>query len=177
MLDGLLGNIWTQIFARPNPREIEVIVDDKDGTVGAKRQRLLEKARGHFIAFIDDDDRISNHYVSRVVDAIAGDPTADCASLLGIITTYGPISMAGPTLFEHSIKYDRWFTGQDRFCRCPNHCNAVKRDIALRVGFNGAKNIGEDSEYSLRLRPLLKKEVSTGNESIYFYDYRVLKSI
>jgi hypothetical protein len=175
MLDKLLGGLWAQIMSRSNPREVEVIVDDREGTIGAKRQRLVEKAKGHFVAFIDDDDRIHAEYVSRVVNAISSDPTADCASLLGVLTTYGPISTAGPHLFEHSMKYDRWFTAHDRFARCPNHLNACKRELALKVGFNTAKMIGEDSEYSLRLRPLLKKEVSTGNDPIYFYDYRVFK--
>lgn len=143
---------------------IEICVDlDEHGTVGEKRQRLLLRATGGYIAFIDDDDWVSRDYVSRVVQACWQE--ADCCSLTGVITEDG----ANPARFEHSISYLGWRTRDDgTHERTPNHLNAVKRELALKAGF-ASKNVGEDHEYSSALRPLLQSEASTGAEPLYYY--------
>jgi glycosyltransferase involved in cell wall biosynthesis len=44
--------------------------DNRARTIGAKRQALVDIARGEYIAFVDDDDDISDDYVSRLLTAI-----------------------------------------------------------------------------------------------------------
>ena len=48
--------------------DIEVLAfyDNKKRPVGAKRNLLLSAARGEYISFVDDDDRLSDTYVSRI---------------------------------------------------------------------------------------------------------------
>jgi hypothetical protein len=72
----------------------------------------------------------------------------------------------------HSIVYKEWknipgSNGIWTFERCPNHLNPVKREYALRARFPDL-TIGEDRDYSYRLRPFLKTEVMI-DEPIYFY--------
>lgn len=163
-LDWLLSYLYDQI-QRDASREVEVLLDDRPIiTIGEKRQALLERAKGHFVAFIDDDDGIAPDYLSRVVGALRANPDADCTSLEGVMTTDG----ARPEVFRHSVQFDGWFTKEGVHYRTPNHLNAIKRELALQVGFV-AKNHGEDHEFSKNLRPLLKKEVSTGDDILYFY--------
>lgn len=167
-LQHLLDDLYGQI-ARDAPRQVEILVDDRKAvTIGEKRQALLERAKGHFIAFIDDDDGVAVDYVARVVEALKSMPDADCASLVGAMTTNG----FGSERFEHSLKYDTWETRRTGesvlHVRTPNHLSAVRRELALRVGFV-SKNHGEDHDYSQRLYPLLKKETSTGDQPLYFY--------
>lgn len=171
-LNWLLDFLYAQIRADA-PRQVEVLIDDREGiTVGEKRQSLLECSRGHFVAFVDDDDGIAPDYVKRLVTAFAITPDADCASLEGVMTTRG----AKPEIFRHSIYFDGWYTKEGIHYRTPNHLSAVKREIALQVGFV-SKNVGEDHDYSKRLRPLLKKEVSVGEKPLYFYWFDPLHSV
>lgn len=155
---------------RQFPREVEICVSVDDGqqTIGAKRQALLERAVGLYVAFVDDDDFVVNDYVKRVLDALKSNPAADCASLVGTMTTNGE----RPERFEHSLKHTDWYTRADGVhVRSPNHLSAIRREHALKAGFP-SKNFGEDHSYSKAVQPLLKTEVSTGDSPAYFYWWR-----
>lgn len=174
-LERLLDYLWTQTnnFVADDGRTVEILVDDREGiTIGEKRQALLERARGHFIAHIDDDDFIAHDYVDRVVGALCANPTADCASLVGVMTTSGEFSQR----FEHSVVHAEWGEKDGVLVRNPNHLNAVRRDLALQVGFVSG-NHGEDHDFSMRLKPLLKSEASTGDAPLYFYFYEPAKKV
>ncbi len=168
MLRRLTGYLRAQM--REYPREVEmcVLVDDGEMSIGANRQALLERAVGHYVAFVDDDDGVSHDYVTRVLGAVQ--EGADCVSLRGVITTDG----VRPEAFHHSLQYDRWFTRADGlYCRMPNHLNAVKRELALKAGFP-SKSFGEDHEYSRALQPLIKTE-ATVDSVLYYYFFRSKK--
>jgi hypothetical protein len=73
--------------------------------------------------------------------------------------------------FVHSIQCAGWYTGGDgRYYRTPNHLNPVRRELALETMFNPAMNIGEDADYSRRLRPLLMSEAMI-HEVVYVYNF------
>jgi len=158
---------------REFPREVElcVAVDNGELSVGAKRQALLERSVGHYVAFIDDDDWVDSRYVERVLDAVRGGEP-DCASLEGVMTTDG----ARPERFTHSITHGGWYTKNGVHYRTPNHLSAVRRDLALKAGFV-PKNVGEDHEYSKKLAPLLTTEASTGSRPLYFYFFAPTASV
>ncbi len=166
MLTRLVDYLRHQV--RPYRRQVELVVDaTAGGEIGDKRQRLLERAVGHYVAFIDDDDWVPSDYVRRVVEVLAS-RRPDCASLVGILTTNGE----RPERFEHSIQNDGWYTRNDGVhIRTPNHLNAVRRELALQAGFR-SMSFGEDHDYSNALRPLLKTEASTGEEPLYYYWFR-----
>ncbi len=130
--------------------EILIEVDDKKVTTGTKRNRLLKKAKGDYIAFIDDDDMISVNYVVKILEALKTDP--DCCSLEGVL--FRP-NQTYP--FYHSIECTGWYQKDGKYYRTPNHLNTVKRELALQIGFLRI-NRGEDVDYSTRIRHLLKTE-------------------
>jgi glycosyltransferase involved in cell wall biosynthesis len=142
--------------------EIIVDIDNKEVTTGAKRNRLLKKATGEYIAFIDDDDLVSNDYIFKILNAIESKP--DCCGMEGLITFK---KQNITRTFIHSIKYNSWFTKDEVYYRCPNHLSPVKRILALKAMFPDL-TISEDIEYSKRLLPFLKTEVYIKNP-IYFY--------
>lgn len=47
--------------------EILTLTDNKQRSIGAKRQALLNLAQGKYIAFLDDDDVPSHNYIERAV--------------------------------------------------------------------------------------------------------------
>lgn len=62
--------------ATPHAGRVEVIVDVDNGeaTSGVKRQRLLRKAQGLYVAYVDDDDRVASDYVSSLLEGISQRP-------------------------------------------------------------------------------------------------------
>lgn len=165
-LNRLLACIYDQII-RDAPRQVEVLVDSETGEIGAKRQRLIEKTNGHYVAHVDDDDWISFDYIKRVVNAIVeNDYESDCVELTGAVTTNG--GSAGS--FHHSIKYREWYTNDEGVhCRSPNHLNPVRRELALKAGFPAGVSHGEDHEFSKRLLPLLSREAPVNGGPLYHY--------
>lgn len=165
MLDRLVDWLYHQM--KLYPLAVELVVDTREGiTVGEKRQALLKRAVGTYVAFIDDDDWVANNYVDRVMRALTLIDSPDCCSLVGVMTTNGQT----PQRFEHSLKYEYWETLNGLLVRTPNHLNAVRRDLALQVGFV-SKNVGEDFDFAMRLRPLLQSEATTGDSPLYYYWY------
>src|ERR1700722_5137465 len=55
----------------------QCIIDDRPRgvvTTGEKRNRLLQRALGAYVAFIDDDDLIATDYLPRIVVALKDNP-------------------------------------------------------------------------------------------------------
>jgi len=152
-------------------KDIEILtwIDNRRLSIGAKRNILLGMAKGDFVAFVDDDDLVSDDYIEKILAGIETNP--DCCSLQGEISqtvNRGKINQARVTrVFKHSIEYETWFRDKNIYYRCPNHLNAIKRDLALQVGFPET-NKGEDRDFSLKIQPILKTEAKIKG-TIYYY--------
>lgn len=162
--------------------EIEFIYfkDNKEHSIGYKRNKLLEMALGDYVAFIDDDDRIGENYFKGLLEGIEKD--VDCCSLLGVITENG----VNPLIFEHSLKYNEYRTNEHKkntpipiqisesvvYERYPNHLNCIRSLIAKQFTFPD-KNHGEDTDWATKIfnSGLLKSEYYI-NEVIYFYEWK-----
>lgn len=59
-----------QSVARLSDVELLYFMDNRRRSVGAKRNALLDAARGEYVSFIDDDDMVADDYVRRIYDAI-----------------------------------------------------------------------------------------------------------
>lgn len=158
-----LVRILTPQLVRPHV-EFLVDIDERQKSVGAKRNDLIRRAQGEYVAFIDDDDRVPTDYVWRILQAIRSVP--DCCGMDGIITFSGRT----PRQFILSLRYNSWFEKGGVYYRNPNHLNPVKREHALRVPFPQV-NYGEDRVYSAGLLPFLKREVYIEGGPMYFYDF------
>lgn len=153
--------------------EVEILVncDNREKTIGKKRNELIERSSGDYISFIDDDDLVSDTYISLVLNAIKTNP--DVLGLHLLMTQNG----SHEERTYHSLKYTHWWDepdpdrpGKRRYFRNPNHLNPVKRGHAVKVKFPEL-NHGEDHDYSKNLFQYLKTEEYI-EEPIYFYLYR-----
>lgn len=52
------------------PVEHLILCDNRKRSIGEKRQSLVDIANGEYIAFCDDDDDVSDDYVSEILKAI-----------------------------------------------------------------------------------------------------------
>lgn len=143
---------------------VEIVTDDSlSYNIGAKRNRLLKKAMGDYVVFIDDDDHVHANYVELILNATETNP--DCIGISGWITTNGQKEKN----WHISKDFGRWFERNNVYYRTPNHISPVKRELALIAGFPEIPH-GEDAEYSKRLLPMLKTEVKI-KEQLYHYDF------
>lgn len=168
----------TRLMNVLNPQmksNVEVLVETDDGqmSIGAKRNKLLSLAQGDYVAFVDDDDLVSLDYVDKILNAASTSP--DCCSLTGEIDHVMSVRIGRnrqrrrriKNTFVHSIKHDHWYEKNGVYFRNPNHLNAIKRELTLRVGFPEIDS-GEDADFSMKIFSLLKTEVEI-NGIIYYY--------
>ena len=121
--------------------DFRIDYDNRESSVGAKRQRLLQSAAGKYMAFIDDDDDITDAYIEDVVETIRGNHPV--MRLRGQIAQY---------TFTHSLENkltDKMARGEV-FIRPPNHLNPMFTDVAKLVSFGDAIR-GEDLDWTMRL--------------------------
>jgi glycosyltransferase involved in cell wall biosynthesis len=155
--------------------EVEIISwNAVQPSIGGKRNALLTWARGKYVAMIDDDDRVSDNYISLLMEGIKKD--VDCCSLKGEYSVDGKFD----GIFEHSLRYKAWYTNTEddamiKYERTINHLNCVKSAIAKQFKFPEI-NFGEDHDWSKRLHEsgLLKTEHYI-DEVLYFYNYKSKK--
>jgi len=148
--------------------EILTLDDEESGTIGAKRNRLVDLARGRFLVFIDDDDRVSPDYVQLVLAAIRSNPDADCITFPGEITFRG----RHPRKLLHSIRYTDWFELHSNYVRPPCHITPIRTDIARRYRF-AEVNWAEDQQWAMRISQdrALQREAEI-DAVLYYYDSR-----
>lgn len=173
MLEGLLSRLNRQIEDVKPKNEIEIItdIDDRYLSVGNKRQRLLERAKGEYVVFIDDDDEVSTDYIFEIINAIKKD-NPDVIGYAGYMTT------DGIKRENFKISKDLPYTsitdsfGVNEYLRFNNHLCPIRRSIAIQIGFKDMVH-GEDYDYAKRLKEseLIKTETYI-QKDLYHYKYR-----
>jgi hypothetical protein len=163
--------LWEKLAAEIRAAGVEHLVemlyerDNREKSVGAKRNALVRRAQRRFIAFLDDDDDVSDDYVSKLCDVIRRRPDIDCIGIKGIVTFRG----THPREFSHSLKYKDYFSRRHTYFRPPYHLNPILRSIALKYPFLEV-SYSEDVEWALRLQRAgaLKREEFI-DTPLYFY--------
>lgn len=151
-------------------REVEILseIDNKEMSVGAKRQKLLNRAGGDFVVFIDDDDWVPFHYLKVVTEHCVDG--VDCIGFEIICKGMGRRDLKACA----SNRYAEWADNVDgyRFVRTIYHKTPVRRSHALAVGFKDMR-FAEDADYAARLKSsgLLKNERFI-KDTLYEYRYQ-----
>jgi hypothetical protein len=146
--------------------DVEILWDDSDTKIiGDKRNDLLDRACGEFVVFIDDDDMVSNDYLSSIINAIKDNNGIDCIGMRGYITFNG----TNRKNWSISIHHKHWHETPEAYLRTPNHISPIKREHSLKARFS-SKNHGEDLDYSMSVLQYLKNEFYIDKE-IYHYNY------
>ena len=167
---GMMAALESQVARDGLADRVEILCQLDDGTmpIGTKRNRLMERARGRFLAFVDDDDELDGEYLRLVLDALGRDPEADMVGLRGRISFRG----SHPRLFEMSIRHREYAARPDRYERPPHHLNPTRTEIARRYAFADVRK-AEDSDRALRMAEdgALQREVGI-DRVLYHYRSR-----
>jgi len=146
------------------PVEVLVMLDNKKRTIGAKRNSLIEQAKGEYVVFVDDDDRVVPHFVEALCSKIEAEPDTDC------IVYDVAVNLNGK--FSKICKYGKEYRyGQDAFFyyRKPNSRMCYAKRIAEKHKFLDI-NYGEDDEWGERASRDIGKQ-SRIPDVLYHYDY------
>jgi hypothetical protein len=140
--------------------EYSINFDNREKSVGRKRQELLQGAKGKYMSFIDDDDAITDAYIEDLRDTIAGG--FHVMRLRGQIQQY---------TFTHSLvnTLSGMMASGEVFLRPPNHLNPMLTDVAKMIPFGDAMR-GEDLDWTIRLarRGFLEREYSSDASRIHY---------
>lgn len=168
MTDRLYNHIQNQILNGNFDDKVEIIVDmdNKEVSIGAKRQRMIEAAKGEYVVQIDSDDWIPSDYVQVMMAAL--EEKADCIGheieCSGTPGKTESVSIQYPEWCEKKFGYD--------YIRTPYPKVVIKKSISLEIGYKDLR-YGEDHDFSIRLKNsgLVKKETYLP-KVLYFYRYK-----
>jgi hypothetical protein len=148
-LSRLVEGLELQVRNAGRSSQVEILSypDAGEHSIGNKRNTLLGRAQGEFVAFIDDDDEVSERYIELICDALGRRPEVDCVGIRGVITFRG----SHPCEFVHSVQYSDMFSRNHTYYRPPAHLNPIRRAIAVRYAFPDV-SYSEDFYWALRMR-------------------------
>jgi hypothetical protein len=167
--DRIIDIISPQIINKPI--DLLILKDDRQKSIGEKRQIALDLCESEYISFIDDDDVVSSSFVDRILLPMKKFPHG--IGFRGIITSPNsiPIEFAHNAGYKYSEKAHRY--GKSLIYTRPlNHLNPVMIDIAREIGYKPLM-LGEDYDYAIRLSESgLVRDCAFVDEFLYFYQWR-----
>lgn len=170
--DRLLKQIGDEVCV-----EVLCLVDNKSMSIGEKRQALLQSARGKWIAFLDDDDAVSEDYIQTCIKTLRESP-ADVITFEQHCTVNGKQFMVD---FRMGNPHEGLKQNPDgtlgNIKRPPYHMCIWASKIAKNVPFR-ASSYGEDIDWCVRMYPFVTSETHLDKVLHYYqYDDRTSESI
>ena len=140
---------------------IDMRFDNREMSVGMKRESLIQRSEGKYSAFIDDDDDITDEYVQDLRETIRGE--------YHVMRLRGRID---PYTFTHSLEntLNSPMARGEVFLRPPNHLNPMMTDVAKLIHYGDATR-GEDLDWTIRMAKTgcLTREYGTDNSRIHYH--------
>jgi hypothetical protein len=164
---------YTDGYLNISCKDFEIILskDNKEMSIGEKRELLYKRANGIYSLQVDDDDELATNAIELILQAIKENPDVDCITFRERCMMNGVYKSS-----NHSLKYEKWqdnFDGFD-YVRCPFYKDVIRTDIAKSVPFPHIR-YNEDEQWSMALRPHLKTEYHIDKE-LYYYIYEPKES-
>jgi glycosyltransferase involved in cell wall biosynthesis len=170
-LKKLVSELHRQISKNYAEEIVEILIDADNMTksVGQKRNDLISKAKGHFVCFIDDDDFITENYLSTILHHLN---IGIDILLIGISHIENGINKTKilPSLFIDNLTTNDVVFKTNHFHLCPH-----KKSIAELVSFD-CVNFAEDMIYSKKMGKHISNHAVI-YDPIYIYFDNLEKSL
>jgi len=161
VFQSLLNDLDQQIGLLPI--EVLWLGDNFSQSVGEKRNRLKEMAKGEYWCYIDDDDVLSPDYCSTIIEAIKSNAT--------VITFDGKEYLNGNHTFDFVFSKNNPQNWKDRQAKIhqmvPNHLCVWKKSAAMKEDFLPI-NLREDHEWGDRMLKHIESEYHV-HKCLYHY--------
>jgi hypothetical protein len=155
-LKKLIDKLENQIEKNNAKEEVEILalIDNKTRSVGNKRQSILNISEAKFIAFMDDDDTVSDDYIKEILQAIKINKNVDVISF----NQETHINDDVPTIVYFGLQYENteYYPGIPVY-RKPFHMCAWNNKIAKQVEFKDI-SLTEDWAWIEELCKIAKTE-------------------
>jgi glycosyltransferase involved in cell wall biosynthesis len=148
-LSKLYEQLMPQIYDKPV--EILVITDNRTMSVGLKRQRLNEMAKGEYVVHVDDDDIVSEDFVDDLLTKIK-EHKYDVINFICMV--HIPNEKPKPCYYSKDFEYSNL---PKYNLRKPNSRCCFKKSVALQQSYNDFP-YGEDDDWGERVAPFIKRE-------------------
>ena len=145
--------------------EVIVCIDNKSMRVGKKRNKLKTEAKGSYLCYVDDDDQVSDDYVSSITEVIPHGYDVIC---FGAIMYQNDVKLFD-VYYSKAYARDKNDDANKIAYRLPNHLMAWKSRIAKPVMFDSKRNMGEDAIWAKDLRRRYKTEHVIAKQLYYYY--------
>lgn len=148
--------------------EIISLADNKEMTIGEKRNKLYRKANGLYSWQIDDDDWLHYQAIPMIVDELKAED-CDCVGFKELCIFDGKRVESS----NFSLKYPGWMDNYDGFnhVRTPFFKTPIKTRLCLQASVQPIR-FGEDHQFAQDIYPLLFVE-NYINEFIYIYQHNL----
>lgn len=163
-----LYQVMNDLFKQADGKPVEVVclLDNRKSNLSEKRNQAIEKAKGRFISFVDDDDKIEPDYVDTLLEAIVTNPKADCVVFDVLVHGYTP----EPKLCSYGIEYQH-SENEKAYLRKPNHVMAYRTEISRKYKYRkDLSAISEDTEWAERASKDIQNQVRV-DKVLYHYFY------
>ena len=153
--------------------EILTLTDNKNRSIGAKRQALLNMAQGQYVSFLDDDDLPCINYVNEFFNFITSFHTYDVVTFKQYVRLNGE---QYPLTFKlgHEVNEE---PNKEGFTRPPWHVCFWRRDIVQHCTFPNI-NYGEDWAWAEQANKCAKTSYHIDEFMMtYVYDDNVTEAI
>jgi hypothetical protein len=191
LICGLEGRPWQSLACSIQQQidclgiacEVLTNVDSGEKTSGMKRNELMALAKGRYVAFIDDDDKVASNYVESICTAIATeapDVVTFCMSVT--VTKIARKYSRGRHLTFKKKVHENWQLGlwpddRKKSRMAANHLCCWKKEIAIKSAWCEHLGYGDDQLWYGPLHALRAAKTSVViQDPLYFYDCDFSKS-
>lgn len=172
-VDGL-RNVAAMLAPVPETAEV-VVLWNRGRPIGELYRDLVADARGEYMCFVDDDDRVAPHYLPTLLAAVQSNPDYVGFRVEVNDLSPNPINQRWRRYeAEHSLRNRGWSQQGNKFLRDVSHLNPIRTELARRVSFPDGRSL--DHDWAKAVRPSVKSEVFI-DDVLYFYDYNAAKSV
>lgn len=165
--DKLRQHIICQLMDYDLEDDVELlhIQDNKEMTIGEKRNKLYRKAKGMYSLQVDDDDWLHPQAIPLIVNELRKYP--DCVGYKELCIYDGKRVESS----NFSKRYGGWADNVDGFnhVRTPFFKTPIKTRICLQCPIPAVR-FGEDHEFAKAIYPLIETEQYI-DEFIYIYQH------
>jgi glycosyltransferase involved in cell wall biosynthesis len=151
--------------AKNLPVEVIWSGDNNSRSIGMKRNALLHMASGKYVAFVDDDDDVSEDYVVTLTDMAKVD--MDVLTFQQLAQWNDATSTIEFRINHPIVAVFRPGCTTKRF---PWHCCAWRRELAQECVFTD-KNFGEDLDWVLQAQELVRTE-AYNPKLLHYYTHK-----
>jgi len=155
-----------KLFAQAEGTDVEVLVltDNRQMSIGAKRNALTAASSGDYVVFVDDDDRVADSYIDALL--AAAKTRRDVLTFMMEYRYNGEKRWIAKQSLRYPLHGRR--VRPDLWRITPHHTSAVRRDIAERLRFQDS-SYGEDRDWARQLKVAARTEHII-NDVLYIYD-------